>query len=35
MADFQTKDLRSVVLVGHGSTGKTSIAEAYQDQHVQ
>ncbi len=28
MADFQTKDLRSVVLVGHGSTGKTSIAEA-------
>ena len=28
MADYITKNIRNVVLLGHGSTGKTSLAEA-------
>ena len=28
MAKFATKDVRNVVLLGHGGNGKTSIAEA-------
>ena len=28
MADFNTKSIRNIVLLGHGGSGKTSIAEA-------
>ena len=28
MADYITKNIRNIVLLGHGSTGKTSLVEA-------
>ena len=28
MAEYITKNIRNIVLLGHGSTGKTSLAEA-------